>query len=125
MILLSELGRFFVQSTTLLRWNRYEVRRKWTHPKPSGRAKFPAGTVQLVVCLARENEIWGYRRIHGELDTRRVLVTAVMAYPAGAEMVQPDQVSVSRTSPVEGNGQVPDPGKRHQVHAQLRRRPSL
>jgi putative transposase len=59
--------RFFVQPDTLLRWHRELVRRKWTYPKPSGRPRIPAGTVQVVIRLARENSTWGYRRIHGEL----------------------------------------------------------
>ena len=64
----SKLSRFFVQPDTLLRWHRELVRRKWTCVKPSGRRRIPAGTVQLVVRLARENPTWGYRRIHGELS---------------------------------------------------------
>ena len=66
-------GRFFVQPETLLRWHRELVRRKWTysHRRP-GRPAIPAGTVSLVLRLARENPTWGYRRIHGELATMGV-----------------------------------------------------
>src|SRR3974377_1293094 len=51
--------RFFVRPDTLLRWHRELVRRKWTYPRPPGRPKVPAGTVQMVVRLARENPTWG------------------------------------------------------------------
>jgi len=66
-------GRFFVQSEALLRWRRELVRRKWTysHRRP-GRSAIPAGTVSMVLRLARENPTWGYRRIHGELATMGV-----------------------------------------------------
>ncbi|MGO8872936.1 MAG: hypothetical protein ACLQPH_16335 [Acidimicrobiales bacterium] len=57
--------RFFFQPDTLLRWHRDRVRRNWTYPKPSGRPRIPAGTVQLVVRLARENTTLEYRRIQG------------------------------------------------------------
>jgi len=64
----AKLHRFFVQPDTLLRWHRDLVRRKWTYPKPSGRPRIPAGAIQVVVRLVRENLTWGYRRIHGELS---------------------------------------------------------
>ncbi len=60
-----KLHRFVVQPDTLLRWHRDLVRKKWTYSKPSGHPRTPAGIVQLVVRLARENPTWGYRRIHG------------------------------------------------------------
>lgn len=63
------LGRFFVQPETLLRWHRDLVRRRWTYPRRPGRPSLPAGTVQIILRLAGENPIWGYRRIHGELAT--------------------------------------------------------
>jgi putative transposase len=37
-------------------------------PEALGRPRIPAGTVQAVLRLARENPTWGYRRIHGELS---------------------------------------------------------
>jgi putative transposase len=60
-------GRFFVQPETLLRWHRDLVRRKWTQPHRPGRPSIPAGTVSIVLRLARQNPTWGYRRIQGEL----------------------------------------------------------
>jgi len=63
------LGRFFIQPETLLRWHGDLVRRRWTYPHRPGRPSVPAGTVEIVLRLARENATWGYRRIHGELAT--------------------------------------------------------
>ncbi len=64
--------RLFVQPETLLRWHRDLVRRRWTYAHRSGRPSVPAGTVTIVLRLARENPTWGYRRIHGELATMGV-----------------------------------------------------
>jgi putative transposase len=61
------LERFFVLPETLLRWHRDLVRRKWTYAHRSGRRSVPAGTVGIILRLARENPTWGYRRIQGEL----------------------------------------------------------
>ena len=63
------LGQFFVQPQTLLRWHSDLVRRRWTYPHRSGRPRIPAGTVEIVLRLAKENPTWGYRRIHGDLAT--------------------------------------------------------
>ena len=46
-------NRFFVQPETLLRWHRDLVRRRWIYPHHPGRPSIPAGTVRLVVRLAR------------------------------------------------------------------------
>jgi putative transposase len=67
-------GRFFVQPETLLRWHRDLVRRKWTQPHCPGRPSIPAGTVSIILRLARENPTWGYRRIQGELATMGVVL---------------------------------------------------
>ncbi|MGO8862612.1 MAG: integrase [Acidimicrobiales bacterium] len=51
---------FLVQPATLLRWHRDLVRRRWTYPhRRSRRPSVAAGTVALLVRLARENPTWG------------------------------------------------------------------
>ena len=51
---------------TDLRWHRDLVRRRWSEPHRPGRWTIPAGTVAIILRLARENPTWGYRRIQGE-----------------------------------------------------------
>jgi hypothetical protein len=57
----------FVEPTTLLRWHRDLVWRRWSFPHRGGRPAVTAELQALVVRLAGENPTWGYRRIHGEL----------------------------------------------------------
>src|SRR5258708_22151676 len=52
---------------TLLRWHRDLITRTWTQPSTPGRPSKPAGLRALILKMARENDGWGYRRIHGEL----------------------------------------------------------
>lgn len=62
--------RLIVTPGTIVRWHRRIVRRRWGRLSRRGRSGRPAGhrTVRSVVLrLTRENESWGYRRIHGEL----------------------------------------------------------
>jgi transposase len=62
--------RLIVTAGTVLRWHRDIVRRRWARRSRQGRpGRPPAGrnVRPVVLRLARENESWGYRRIHGEL----------------------------------------------------------
>jgi putative transposase len=56
-----------VQPTTLLRWHRDLVRRRWTYPHQRGRPPVATELRGLVLRLAMQNPTWGYRRIHGQL----------------------------------------------------------
>jgi transposase len=62
--------RLIVTPGTILRWQRDIVRRRWTRRSRRGRSGRPAThrkVRSVTLQLARENESWGYRRIHGEL----------------------------------------------------------
>jgi len=59
--------RLIVTPGTILRWHRDIVRRWWSRQGRSGRPATHRKVRSVVLRLARENESWGYRRIHGEL----------------------------------------------------------
>jgi len=58
---------FLVTPSTLLRWHRELIRRRWTYPAVGrSRRGLEPEVVDLVLRLARENPRWGYMRIVGE-----------------------------------------------------------
>ncbi|MEU0837760.1 integrase [Streptomyces sp. NPDC005969] len=60
--------KLLVTPRTVLRWHARLVAKKWTYPhRGPGRPAKPEALRALVLRLARENDGWGYRRIHGEL----------------------------------------------------------
>ena len=57
-----------VSPRTLLRWHAQLIARRWTYPRrQAGRPPVAPPIRALVLCMARENPRWGYRRIQGEL----------------------------------------------------------
>jgi hypothetical protein len=68
---------FLVTPSTLLRWHRELIRRRWTYP-PSGRRRpgLDPEVVDLVVRLARDNPRWGYIRSVGECRRLGVRISA-------------------------------------------------
>ncbi|MGW6754927.1 helix-turn-helix domain-containing protein [Streptomyces sp. NPDC055006] len=71
--------RLLVRPATVLRWHRDLVARLHaakSRPKRPGRPRTVHSIRTLVLCLARENPSWGYRRVHGELLVLGVKVAA-------------------------------------------------
>ncbi len=67
---------FLVAPTTLLRWHRWLVARRWKYPARVGRPAVGGEIRELVLRLARENPRWGYQRIVGELNGLGISVSA-------------------------------------------------
>ena len=66
--------RLIVTPGTIVRWHRDIVRRRWARRGCSGRPVTHRRVRSMVLRLARENESWGYRRIHGELAVLGITV---------------------------------------------------
>jgi transposase InsO family protein len=67
---------FLVTPSTLLRWHRELVRRRWTYPSRQHRVGLDPEAVELVLRMARDNPRWGYVRIAGECHKLGVRVSA-------------------------------------------------
>jgi transposase InsO family protein len=72
----SRWGSFLVTPTTLLRWHRRLVARRWTYAAQTGRPPVGNEVRELVLRLARENPRWGYQRIVGEINGVGLKVSA-------------------------------------------------
>jgi putative transposase len=67
---------FLVTPTTLLRWHRRLVARRWTYAGRRGRPPIGGEIRELVLRFARENPLWGYQRIVGKLHGLGIAVSA-------------------------------------------------
>ena len=67
---------FMVTPTTLLRWHRRLVARRWTYGGRPGRPRVDPAIHAMVLRLARENPRWGYQRIAGEINGLGLPVSA-------------------------------------------------
>ncbi len=69
---------FLVTPSTILRWHRELVKRKWTYRRTGrpGRPPLDPGVRALILRLARKNPRWGCVRIEGELRKLGIRVSA-------------------------------------------------
>ena len=72
----SRWASFLVTPSTLLRWHRRLVARRWTYAGQTGRPPVGGEIRELVLRLARENPRWGYQRIVGEINGLGLKVSA-------------------------------------------------
>jgi putative transposase len=71
--------RLLVRPDTILRWHRDLIAQRHaatSRPKRRGRPRTLRSIRAVVLRLARENPLWGYRRVHGELLTLGITVAA-------------------------------------------------
>src|SRR6266487_3584913 len=75
-------GIFPVTPATLLAWHRRLVARKYdtSTGRRAGRPPTVRSIARIAVRLSRENPLWGYRRIHGELARLGVSVAPSTVY---------------------------------------------
>ncbi len=73
---------FAVTPATLLAWHRRLAARKYdtSRRRKPGRPPAIRSIAHLVVRLAKENPLWGYRRIHGELTKLGVTIAPSTVY---------------------------------------------
>jgi len=74
-------GIFSVTPATLLAWHRRLAASKYdtSNSRKPGRPPTVPGIARLAVRLAKENPLWGHRRIHGELTKLGVMVAVSRA----------------------------------------------
>ena len=89
---------FPVTPTTLLAWHRRLAAKKYDTSKrrKPGRPPTNPGIARLVVRLAKENPLWGYRRIHGELVKLGVTVAPSTVW----EILTPRRTAGHDTDPI-------------------------